>query len=343
MLDDLKYIHDKDAEDALGVIEKQWMQLVQKYAVDFEPTAEIRNIVLSGMGGSAWYALYVQVWPGVNLPFEISRTYTLPKYVNENTLVIVSSYSGNTEETLSSLADAEARKAQIVVVAAGGGLTKLATEKNLPLYSIPPGIQPRMSSFYFIAALIDLFTGLGLMDKESATQLPEISTWLSTKVAAWKSDVPTDKNPAKQLALELAGKTLVAYSGPLLGPVSNKMKICMNENAKNVAWSYQYPEFSHNEFIGWSSHPVDKPFGVVEIRSSLEHPRVQKRFEISERMLSGMRPSPNVITPEGDTLPQQIFWTSMFCDFVCTYVALLNGVNPTPVDLVEKFKTELNK
>ena len=343
MLDDLKYIHDKDAQDALGVIEKQWKQLVQTYGVNFKPSAEIRNIVLSGMGGSAWYALYVQVWPGVNVPFEISRTYTVPKYVNENTLVIVSSYSGNTEETLSSLADAEAHNAQIVVFAAGGELEKLAKEKELPLYSIPAGIQPRMSSFYFIAALIDLFTSLGLMDKENAAQLPGISTWLSTKVGSWKSDVPTDKNPAKQLALELAGKTLVAYSGPLLGPVANKMKICMNENAKNVAWSYQYPEFSHNEFIGWSSHPVDKPFGVVEIRSSLEHPRVQKRFEISERMLSGMRPSPNVITPEGETLPQQIFWTSMFCDFVCTYVALLNGVNPTPVDLVEKFKEELNK
>ncbi len=117
----------------------------------------------------------------------------------------------------------------------------------------------------------------------------------------------------------------------------------MNENAKNLAWSYQYPEFSHNEFIGWTSHPVEKPFAVVEIRSNLEHPRVQKRFEISDRMLSGKRPHPEDIVPEGDSLPQQIFWTSMFCDFVCTYVALLNGVDPTPVGLVEKFKLELDK
>lgn len=343
MLDDLKYIHEKDDQDALGVIEKQWKQLVQEYSVDFKPTTDIRNIVLSGMGGSAWYALYVQVWPGINLPFEINRTYTLPKYVNENTLVIVSSYSGNTEETLASLKVAEERKAQIVVLAAGGELARLAKEKNLPLYSIPPGIQPRMSSFYFVAALINLFTGLGMMDKVSATELPGLSAWLSTKVEAWKPDVPVSKNSAKQLALEIAGKTLVVYSGPLLGPVANKMKICMNENAKNVAWWYQYPEFSHNEFIGWSSHPVEKPFAIVEIRSNLEDPRVQKRFTVTERMLSGMRPSPHVIVPEGESLPQQIFWTSMFCDFVCTYVALLNGVNPTPVDLVEKFKAELIK
>ncbi len=343
MLDDLKYIHDKDAQDALGVIEKQWKQLTQVYDVTYTPSAELRNVVLSGMGGSAWPALYVQVWPGISLPFEVSRTYTLPKYVNENSLVIISSYSGNTEETLASLADAEERKAQIVVFAAGGELERLAKEKNLPLYSIPPGIQPRMSSFYFIAALISLFTGLGLMDEKASAELSSLSEWLSGQVDSWKPDVPTASNPAKQLALEIAGKTLISYSGPLLGPVANKMKICMNENAKNTAWSYQYPEFSHNEFIGWSSHPVDKPFAVVEIRSNLEHPRVQKRFEISERMLSGLRPAPHVITPKGETLPQQIFWTSMFCDFVCTYVALLNGVNPTPVDLVEKFKAELNK
>lgn len=343
MLDDLKYIHEKDAQDALGVIEKQWKQLMQHYEVSFTPTEDIRNVVLSGMGGSAWPALYVQVWPGITVPFEVSRNYTLPKYVNENTLVIVSSYSGNTEETLASLAVAEERKAQIVVFAAGGELARLAKEKNLPLFAIPPGIQPRMSSFYFIAAFISLFTSLGLMDPEAATELPGLSQWLSGEVDPWKPDVPTAQNPAKQLALEIAGKTLISYSGPLLGPVANKMKICMNENAKNTAWSYQYPEFSHNEFIGWSSHPIEKPFAVVEIRSNLEHPRVQKRFEISERMLSGMRPSPLVITPKGETLPQQIFWTSMFCDFVCTYVALLNGVNPTPVDLVEKFKAELVK
>lgn len=343
MLDDLKYIHEKDAQDALGIIEKQWKQLVQVYDVQVSSKDKINNVVLSGMGGSAWPALYVQVWPGLNVPLEINRTYTLPKYVNENTLVIVSSYSGNTEETLASLSVAEERKAQIVVIAAGGELEKLARDKNLPLYSIPPGIQPRMSSFYFVAALVELFTKLGLMDEKSKMELPGLSSWLSGKVDAWKADVPTDKNPAKQLALEIAGKTMVVYSGPLLGPVANKMKICMNENAKNVAWCYQYPEFSHNEFIGWSSHPVEKPFAVVEIRSNLEDPRVQKRFTVTERMLSGMRPAPHVIVPEGDSLPQQIFWTSMFCDFVCTYVALLNGVNPTPVDLVEKFKAELVK
>ena len=93
--------------------------------------------------------------------------------------------------------------------------------------------------------------------------------------------------------------------------------------------------------MGWSSHPIEKPFAVVEIRSNLENARVQKRFELSERLLSGKRPAPIVVTPQGETLLQQLLWASVLGDFTSIYLALLNGVNPTPVDLVEKFKTEL--
>jgi glucose/mannose-6-phosphate isomerase len=136
---------------------------------------------------------------------------------------------------------------------------------------------------------------------------------------------------------------VVVYSGPLLFPAANKWKICCNENAKNLAWANQYPEFNHNEFIGWSSHPTEKLFAVVEIRSNLENERTQKRFVITERLLSGKRPMPIVVEPKGDTHLQQLLWSSMLGDFVTIYLALLNNQNPTPVDLVEKFKAELNK
>lgn len=341
MLDDLKYIHEKDSQDALGVVEKQWQQLTHKFEVRFEPKGKIDNIVVGGMGGSGWPANYVKAWPGVKVPMELVSNYSLPSYVGSNTLVIVASYSGNTEETLSSLADAETKGAQVVVFASGGKLADLAKNKNLPLYLIPGGTQPRMSSFYFIAAYLDLLGGAGLIEPVTENELDDLSKWLGGFVEGWRADKPTSDNPAKQLALEISGKTPIIYSGPLLAPVAQKFKICMNENAKNTAWWGQYPEFNHNEFIGWSSHPIDKPFAVIEIRSKLEHSRTQKRFEVSERLLSGLRPAPHIIEPEGKTLAQQIFWTSMFCDFVATYVALLNGVNPTPVDLVEKFKKEL--
>jgi glucose/mannose-6-phosphate isomerase len=343
MLDDLKMIHERDADDALGVAEKQWQQLSHTFDAGLPDYKDVRNIVLAGMGGSAFPGVFVQSWPGTLVPFEIVRGYNLPAYVNENTLFISSSYSGTTEETLAALAEAEERGAQIVVTAAGGKLADIAREKNYPFYEIPGGIQPRMSSFYFLAAFVQLFEQLGLVKEGSQAELQAVGDWLKDQTAGWKPEIPAKDNPAKQLALELIGKSVVVYSGPKLFPAANKFKICLNENAKNVAWVNQYPEFNHNEFIGWSSHPVDKPYAVVEIRSNLEHERVQKRFIVSERLLSGKRPAPEVIEPKGDTLIRQLLWTANFCDFASLYVALCNGLNPTPVGLVEKLKAELNK
>lgn len=342
LLDDLKYIHDRDANDALGVAEKQWQQLQHTYDVDLSRFHDIQNVILAGMGGSALPAVFVRSWPGTQVPFEIIRDYELPAYVGEHTLVISSSYSGNTEETLAALHEAESKGAQIAVIAAGGKLAAEAVEKGYPTFTIPGGIQPRMSSFYFLAAFVQLLEPLGLVAAGSKQELANVADWLKDQ-NEWRADRPTKDNAAKQLALELVGKSVVVYSGPKLFPAANKFKICINENAKTVAWVNQYPEFNHNEFIGWSSHPVDKPYAVVDIRSNLEHPRIQKRFEVTERLLSGKRPAPEVITPKGDTLLQQLLWTANFCDYTSLYLALLNGVNPTPVDLVEKFKVELDQ
>ena len=343
MLDDQQYIKQFDPQDALGIVEKQWQQLTHAFGVSFEAKADIHNIVLGGMGGSGWPAEYMMTWPGVNVPFEVSRNYTVPKYVNQHTLFIASSYSGNTEEAIAQLHDAKSHQAQIVVMASGGKLQKLAEEEGYPLYLLPTGTQPRMSSFYFISAFIELFTPLKLIDDSANEERHGISEWLKTQTNSWRADVPTAQNPAKQLAQELIGRTVIVYSGPLMFPAANKWKICFNENAKNLAWANRYPEFNHNEFIGWSSHPVDKPFAVVEIRSSLEHQRIQKRFLVTEKLLSGKRPKPQVVVPEGETVAQQLFWTSVLGDFVSIYLAILNGVNPTPVDLVEKFKLDLDK
>lgn len=343
MLDDLKYIHQRDAQDALGVAEKQWQQLARSYDVSFQPKTEISNVVFAGMGGSRWPAFYLLTWPGVSVPLTICGDYKIPQHVDEHTLFIASSYSGNTEEIISSIHEAESRGAQIVVMASGGKLQQLAQEKNLPLYSLPSGTQPRMSSFYFIAALLELLAPLGIINKKALEERVTISEWLKNQTHSWGPEVPVSQNAAKQLALELMGKTVIIYSGPLMAPAARKWKICINESAKNLAWWNEYPEFNHNEFIGWSGQPTDKPFGVVEIRSNLEHKRVQQRFVVSERLLSGKRPMPEIVVPVGDNVAQQLFWTSVFGDFVSIYLAILNGVNPTPVDLVEKLKEELNR
>jgi glucose/mannose-6-phosphate isomerase len=342
MLDDLKFIHQRDGQDALGIAEKQWQQLKQSYDVKIETPQPIANIVFGGMGGSGWPALYMKTWAGLKVPLEIVNDYNLPDFVGPNTLFIASSYSGNTEETLAALSEAEKRGAQIAVITAGGKLLERAKESNHPLFVIPSGIQPRMSSFYFFSAMAHLFEQLNLAREGIVKELSETGEWLNKQINSWRPDVAKKDNLAKQIALEIAGKTVIVYSGPMLYPAANKWKICCNENAKNLAWSNQYPELNHNEFIGWSSHPVDKPFGVIEIRSNLEHERTQKRFIVTEKLLSGRRPAPIVVEPKGETHLQQLLWSSMLGDFITIYLAFLNNQNPTPVDLVEKFKQELN-
>ena len=342
MLDDLKYVHHHDISDALGVAEKQPAQLAQKYETVFVPKDQIINVVVGGMGGSGWPALYLKSWPGLNVPFEVVSNYDIPKYVGPKTLFIASSYSGNTEETLSALGQAEQSGAQIVVISSGGKLLDIAKEHGHPAFVIPKVSQPRMGTFYFLAVYVQLLEKLGLVPSGSLKELNETGKWLEKQIGTWLATIPSSQNKPKQLAKEMVGKSVVIYAGPLLAPVALKWKICINEDAKHVAWWNQFPEISHNEFIGWSSQPLDKPYCTIDLRSNLEHPRVQKRFEVTERMLSGLRPEPEVVQAVGDTLLQQLLWTSVLGDFTSIYLAILDNVDPTPVDLVEKFKKALD-
>lgn len=343
MLDDLKMLHERDAQDALGIAEKQWQQLLQQFEVDLHPPSQpINNVVFGGMGGSALGALIAQSWPGFNKPFEISRNYELPNYVDNNTLFFASSYSGNTEETISALQAAEDCHAGIIVITSGGKLAKIAQVEGYPLLLLPSGLQPRHAVLYSLKALLSVTDALGL-STGAADQLATKADFLQQAINAWIPVIPTAKNFAKQIALEVIGKSVVVYSGPKLWPAAYKWKISFNENAKHVAWANQYPEFNHNEFIGWTKQPVDKPYAVIDLRSSLEHPRIQKRFEVSEQLLSGLRPHPIVVEAQGQDLLEQLLWTIALGDFVSVYTALLSNINPTPVDLIEKFKKALDQ
>jgi glucose/mannose-6-phosphate isomerase len=289
-------------------------------------------------------ALISTTWPGYSIPFEISRNYDIPNYVSDRTYFIACSYSGNTEETLNALSQAEAKGAKIAVIASGGKLADIAKEKNYPIAIIPKAEQPRYAVFYNLKALITLLEQAGLLNEAGiAENLNQTAAFMQNGVKSWLATVPTSDNPAKKIALEVIGKSAVIYAGPKLWPAAYKWKISFNENAKQVAWANQYPEFNHNEFIGWTEQPVDKPYAVIDLRSNLELPRIQKRFEVSERLLSGMRPAPTIVQAEGENLLEQLLWTITFGDFVSIYTALLNGLNPAPVDLIEKFKKSLDE
>jgi glucose/mannose-6-phosphate isomerase len=342
MLDDLKLIHERDAQDTLGIAERQWQQLGYVFETNQQPV-QADNIVYAGLGGSSLAALVSTSWPGYVVPFEIVRNYDIPAYVSDRTYFIAASYSGNTEETLSALEQAEAKGAQIAIIAGGGKLAEIAREKGYPLALLPKAEQPRYAVFYNLKALISLLTAAGLLVADGIDdELKRAGDYLQSAVKPWVAAIPTAQNQAKQIALEVIGKSAVVYAGPKLWPAAYKWKISFNENAKHVAWANQYPEFNHNEFMGWTKQPPQKPYAVIDLRSSLEHPRVQKRFEVTERLLSGLRPAPVVVQAEGNDLLEQLLWTIAFGDFVTIYTALLNGLNPAPVDLIEKFKKSLD-
>lgn len=344
MLDDLQYIHDHDKADALGDVEKQYQQLSQPFDDIFQDQVDADNIVYAGMGGSALAALLSQSWPGYTKPFEVVRGYDIPAYVDSKTYFIAASYSGNTEETLSALEQAEAKGAQIAVIAGGGKLADIARDKNYPFALLPKATQPRYAALYNLKALTVLLDQAGMLSNTGTLkELEAAADFLKTAVEPWLPTVPAKNNRAKQIALDTIGKSAVIYAGPKLWPAAYKWKIGFNENAKHVAWWNQYPEFNHNEFMGWAEQPVDKPYAVIDLRSTLEHPRVQKRFEVSERLLSGRRPAPMVVNAEGTTLLEQLLWVVALGDFVTIYTALANGVNPGTSDFVEKFKQELDK
>lgn len=343
MLDDLKYIHQIDTSGALQIASDVANQLRYK----FEPlvlSKDVQHVVYTAMGGSALAARLSTSWPKYNVPFEIVTDYHLPAYVGEKTLVIAASYSGNTEETISTFHEARAKNAELVVIAGGGKLEELANEHNVPFIKLPKANQPRFAVLYCFKALIDILESVGMVHtNEMDVELAAAADHLEECIKGWLVDVPVQHNYAKQLALEAAGTSPVIYAGAVLAPAAYKWKISFNENAKNVAWYNSYPEFCHNEFIGWSSHPVEKPYCVFDLRSSFDNDRITKRFEIVDRLLSGKRPAAHVIDAVGDTLLKQLLWTVVFGDFVSLYVGILNGVDPTPVGLVEKLKEELNK
>lgn len=340
VLDDLKMIHERDQQDALGIASKQWQQLA--HAFDLSPIqGDIHNIVYAGMGGSSLSALLSQTWPSYTVPFEVCRTYDIPAYVNQNTLFFAASFSGSTEEALSALRQAEEKGAIIVIIASGGPLAEIAEQKNYPFARLPVISQPRYGALYVLKAIVEILVAAGLLDTTKKAELESFAPKLQQTLAKFQPDVPTSENPAKQLALELMGSSYVIYASSLFFPVAYKWKISFNENAKNVAWCSAYPEFNHNEFLGWTSHPIDKPYKIIDLRSSFDHPQITKRFEVSDRMLSGKRPAAHVVQLEGETILEQMINGIAYGDFVTLYVALLNGLNPTPVDLITKLKAEL--
>lgn len=347
MLDDLNVIAQRDNQGALEVAANLYKQA--QYMVPLQDNEhdgrEIRNIVVMGMGGSALAADLARTLleDDLNVPLDVVKAYNLPKYVDHNTLVIVSSHSGNTEESVACLHEAmeHHNNPQIAVTSTGGKLQEIAEANHIMYAHMPHDTQPRMAVFYNLRCILAIMEVFGLGTQRLLDAIAAQADWLKEESEQWLASVTTEKNYAKQLALTALGKTPVFYGGSLTAPVAYKWKISWNENAKNIAFWNFYPEFNHNEFLGWTSHPIEKPFAIFDIRSTLENPQIIKRFELSDKLLSGLRPKATTVDLAGESLIAQMLWGCTLADFVSIYVAILNNVDPTQVDLIEKFKKDL--
>ncbi|MDO4872105.1 MAG: bifunctional phosphoglucose/phosphomannose isomerase [bacterium] len=347
MLDNFNLLVQRDPQNALGVAGDEWKQLkFEAEVLDSEHDGrEIHNIVIAGMGGSALAALIAKKWleNEISQPFEIIRDYHLPNYISQNTLVIASSYSGNTEETLAALEQAQNIGAQIATISSHGKLENIAKSHQIAHVKLPEGLQPRMAVFYNLRALVKILVNFNLVSEEKYQEIARSADFLRHETEQWLPSVPAEQNLAKQIALYSAGRSAVFLSASEFSPVAYKWKISWNENAKNVSFWNEYPEFNHNEFLGWSAQPVEKLFAIFNLRSSFENPQIAKRFRISDALLEGKRPTAREIELQGATPLEQMLWGSILADFASIYLAILNNENPTPVELIEKLKVELVK
>jgi bifunctional phosphoglucose/phosphomannose isomerase len=346
MLDDINVIKQYDPGDVLSGVLNIPEQARYEVVVHegSNQRRDFKNIVIAGMGGSALAADMVRVLTAgwLHLPLEVVKGYDLPGFVGEETLVIAVSHSGNTEETLSCYQQALDKKSCLAVMSTVGELIKRANNDNITYAQIPAGTQPRMSTVYHLRGLLKLLQYFWVIDGDLYNQVAGSADWLEGEISHWTPAVPEKNNLAKQIAKMTIGKTLVIFGGELTWPLAYKWKISWNESAKNLAFSNQYPEFNHNEFIGWSSHPAEKPFTVFDIRSNLERARIRERMELSDRLLSGKRPKAHVLELQGRTLMQQLLWGLVLADAASIYTAILNGVNPGPVHLIERLKADLS-
>lgn len=345
MLDDNTILKQRDALRPLLLLESAHTQLTNPLTIsnpDFI-ASPITQVIFAGMGGSALAAdiLLPILKSQYPIQFSVVKQYELPASIDEKTLVIAISYSGNTEETLACIEQAQANNTQLALISSGGKIKEIAETATACYVKLPSGMQPRMTTLYQLRAIGMLLDHFNITQESIAQSLEEQSEWLRVISEDWSHDTPTEHNKAKQIALHAVGKVGMFYGSPLTAPLAYKWKISWNENAKNIAFCSTYPEFNHNEFIGWTSHPIEKPFAVFDIHSHLDHPRVALRMQLSNQLLSGRRPQAQTLDLQGETYLQQAIASCVLADFTSIYLAVLNGINPEPVALIEALKERL--
>lgn len=298
----------------------------------------IDKVVVCGMGGSAMAGDIAKRF-AKSLLF-INRSYTLPSFVDRHTLIIAISYSGNTAETISSLTAGLEAGAVPLVIASGGELEKISRAEGIPFLKIPSGYQPRAAIGHLSLPLLITLARLDL--------LKEIGPWkailqeLDRVRVQCTFSVPTEDNPAKQLASALSGRIPIVY-----GTVDNTCLVAMrwkaqiNENAKQPAFWNAFPELNHNEILALVRADLLAEQHVLLLENDYDLPENRRRIEIMTDLFATHKVPFTRVKAEGTSELAQVFAQIYLGDYVSYYLALLNGVNPTPVELIEGFKQAL--
>jgi glucose/mannose-6-phosphate isomerase len=324
-----------------GQCQRAWEKIT-----DFDLPPEYKEIdgsIILGMGGSAIGGDLVRrlALAESKTPVWVHRDYDLPPFVGEKTLVIASSYSGNTEETLSAFTQSLKTKAKKLVLTTGGKLKQLAEKENVPVFAIDYQAPPRAAFPHSFIPLVGIFQKLGLL-KDKSAELKEGLETLDKLADELVETTPLASNPAKQLATKLYRNVVIIYGAELLSEVARRWKTQLNENSKTMAFFELFPELNHNAAVGYDFPPeVKERVFVVLLHSTLLNPRNQLRYEATARLMTRAKIKHEMVEAMGETAIAQMMSLTLFGDYVSFYLAVLNEVDPTPIDSIDFVKKYL--
>jgi glucose/mannose-6-phosphate isomerase len=349
-LDDPKIYARYDPEDMLGRIKELPGQCRQAWqeAQGFKLPAdykEVDKVVILGMGGSAIGGDLVRslAEPESKIPVIIHRDYGLPPFVDDRSLVIVSSYSGNTEETLSAFEQALKTGARKLVLTTGGKIQTLAAEKNIPVFKITYKAQPRAALGFSFLPTLCFLQKLGIIGDKSADAAEMIKV-LESLAARIDDKAPLSSNPAKELAYWLEGCLPVVYGAGIAAEAAHRWKTQFNENGKSWAFYEIFPELNHNATVGYQfPKEVARKIRVVLLRAPSLNERVRLRYEVTAELLERAGIAHRYVDSEGESRLSQMMSLVLLGDFVSYYLAILYRINPTPVDVISYLKDRLAK
>lgn len=353
VLDDPILVERIDPSGFLGVVEqfpnqvREAVQLAEN--VDSLPSIdEVNSIVVLGMGGSGISGdfLATLLRPTEKVRVEAIKGYDLPAWVDDQTLVFATSYSGNTEESLTTFEEARARGARIICLSTGGRIGELAKEHKLPLVTLPTGLRPRAAFAYLSIPLLVLYQRISGGETHSIFQMDEALELLDRRSKQWGRAEPVSTNRAKQVAQQLQNRIPLIYGTEGISALAAyRWKCQLNECSKVPAWSNSFPELNHNEIVGWEGMKdmTRDIFALVVLRHSQEHPRNTKRIEITIPIIEKSFAFVEEIKAEGESELARLLDLTYFGDFVATYLAIAQEVDPAPNESIDVLKEELGK